>query len=129
MKLPMKLGTRLFNADLKNEGTADAPVVVEIYGTGEAPELVNHTTGARIVVQQVIETGARLVIDTNPDNPSCVLIGSDGKETDAFGYLDADTAISAFALRPGTNSVEYIPSVPSIGSRVEIRWRSMYEGV
>ena len=127
--LPIKLGTRLFTGELRNAGTVDSPVQIVIHGTGEAPLLVNHTTGAQIAVNHVIETGGRLEINTDPDALSCVLIHADGTEEDAFGYLDAETAISAFLLKPGANQVEYMPSVPSTGSRVEISWYSMYEGV
>lgn len=127
--LPVMLGTRLFTGELRNEGTADSPVRVTIHGTGETPTLVNHTTGAQIAINRVIETGARLEIDTDPDAISCTLIHADGTKEDAFGYLDAETAISAFLLQPGANEVEYIPSVPSTGSMVEIVWHSMYEGV
>lgn len=127
--LPITLGTRLFEGELRNEGTADSPVEIVIHGTGEAPMLVNHTTGAQIVVNHAIETGARLVINTDPDALSCVIYHADGTQEDAFGYLDAQTAISAFLLQPGANNVEYIPSVPSTGSLVEITWHSMYEGV
>lgn len=127
--LPIALGTRLFTSELRNEGTADSPVEITIYGTGEAPTIVNHTTGAQIIVNRAIEEGGRLVINTDPDALSCVLIHADETQEDAFGYLDAQTAISAFLLQPGTNNVEYMPSVPSTGSRVEIAWRAMYEGV
>ena len=127
--LPIKLGTRLFRSSLVNAGTVDAPVEITIYGTGETPRIVNHTTGAEIIINHVIETGSRIVINTDPDDLSCVLIDGSGKETDAFGYLDASIAVSAFLLVPGTNDVEYIPSVPSTGSRVELKWRTLYEGV
>lgn len=127
--LPITLGTRLFAGELRNEGTADTPVEITIYGTGEAPKIVNHTTGAQIIVNHVIESGGRLMISTDPDALSCMLVHADGTQEDAFGYLDAQTAISAFLLQPGTNSVEYMPSVPSTGSRVEITWRDLYEGV
>ena len=127
--LPIKLGTRLFAGELINEGTVETPVKMTIHGTGETPRIVNHTTGAEIAVNRMIETGGRLEIDTDPDNLSCVLIGADGSRTDAFGYLDASLAVSAFTLAPGTNAVEYMPSVPSTGSRVDIEWRSRFEGV
>lgn len=128
-KLPVKLGTRLFAMELKNAGAVDAPLEITIYGTGETPRIINHTTGAEIAVGKVIETGSRLVIDTDGDDLSCVLIGADGSETDAFGYLDASIAVSSFTLAPGINSVEYVPNVPSGGSRVELSWRTLYEGV
>lgn len=128
-RLPIRMGMRRFEGELRNEGAADAPVQITIDGTGETPKLVNHTTGAQIIVRQVIANGEKLVIDTEPDALSCVLIGADGETTDAFGYLDADTALSEFVLQPGTNRVEYIPSVASVGSKVTLQWHSMYEGV
>lgn len=127
--LPIRLGSRRFRASLQNSGTADAPMTITIYGTGETPSIVNHTTGAQIIVSQVIVTGERLVIHTDPQALSCELHKADGTVEDAFGYLDPSVAVSAFVLVPGVNDVEYKPSVASTGSRVEIAWRSYYEGV
>ena len=128
-KLPIHLGTRLFETEIVNEGSVEAPVMLTIYGTGESPKVVNYTTGEQIVVNKIIETGSRLEIDTDPDKLSCVLIDEDGTQTDAFGYLDASMAVSAFTLAPGINNVEYLPSVPSMESRVDVRWRARREGV
>jgi len=127
--LPLRLGSRRFTAALVNRGTADAPVTMTIYGTGETPAIVNRTTGARIAVSKQIATGEKLVIRTDPLNLSCILIRTDGSQEDAFGYLDPTLAVSAFVLIPGTNEVEYVPSVASTGSCVEIAWQSCYEGV
>lgn len=129
VKLPLRLGSRRFKAELVNRGTSDAAVTMTIYGTGETPEVINHTTGARIAVSKQIAVGEKLVICTDPLALSCRLIGKDGKEEDAFGYLNPSLAISAFVLIPGTNLVEYRPNVPSLDSRVEIAWQSCYEGV
>lgn len=127
--LPLRLGSRRFRAALVNEGTADAPVVITLYGTGETPTVINHTTGARLVVSRTVATGERLVISTDPQALSCELIDAQGVREDAFGYLDASVAVSAFLLVPGSNDVEYLPSVVSIDSRLEVAWHSCYEGV
>lgn len=127
--LPVSLGSRRFSASLVNGGTADAPVIVTIYGTGETPSLVNHTTGAVIAVEKPVASGERLVVDTDPRALSCVLHKADGTQEDAFGYLDASAAVSAFSLAPGVNEVEYAPGVASADSRVEISWRARYDGV
>lgn len=127
--LPIRLGTRLFDGEIMNEGAADAPMEITIYGTGETPKLVNHTTGAQLIVGTPIATGSKFEINTDPDELSCVLVAPDGTETDAFGYLDPAVAVSAFLLAPGVNRIEYIPSVPSKGSRVDIAWRTLVEGV
>lgn len=128
-KLPVRLGARRFRAELVNSGTADAPMEITIYGTGETPALVNHTTGARLVISRVIANGEKLVVHTDPQALRCELHAADGSVEDAFGYLDPSIAVSAFLLVPGSNELEYAPSVASGGSRVEIRWRSTFEGV
>ena len=127
--LPARLGARRFRVALTNEGTADAPVTMVLHGTGETPTVVNHTTGARIVVSRTVSAGEQLVIRTDPRDLSCQIIRTDGDTEDAFGYLDPSAAVSAFLLAPGVNDVEYVPSVVSLESRMEIRWRSCYEGV
>lgn len=127
--LPIRLGTRLFAGEISNDGAVDAPMMITIYGTGETPKLVNHTTGAQLIVGTPIATGSRLEINTDPDELSCALVGPDGTKTDAFGYLDPSVAVSAFLLAPGMNRIEYMPSVPSRGSRVDIAWRTAVEGV
>ena len=129
MRFPVRLGSRRFKGTLTNDGTADAPIEITIYGTGETPAIVNHTTGARIVVSRVVANGERLVINTDPQKLTCVLHKADGSTEDAFGYLDPSIAVSAFVLAPGDNEVEYVPSVTSRQSRVEITWHSYFEGV
>ncbi|MBQ7885494.1 MAG: phage tail family protein [Clostridia bacterium] len=129
VRFPVKLGARRFKGMLVNSGTADAPMEIAIYGTGETPTLVNHTTGAKIVVSRVVANGERLVIGTDPQALTCELHGADGVIEDAFGYLDPSIAVSSFLLTPGNNEVEYVPSVVSKQSRVEIRWHAYYEGV
>ena len=121
--------SRRFQAELINRGTSDAALTLTIYGSGETPEVINHTTGARIVVSKQIAVGERLMIRTDPLALSCKLIRGDGSEEDAFGYLDPSLAISAFVLIPGTNAIEYRPSTASVNSRVELLWQSCYEGV
>lgn len=127
--LPVRLGSRKFRVEAVNEGTAAAPLDITIYGTGETPTLINHTTGAQIVIERKIATGERLIIHTDPQALSCVLVHENGETEDAFGYLNPAAAVSAFMLVPGANDVEYLPSVASTGSRVELVWRARYEGV
>lgn len=129
LSLPVMLGMRRFRTVLANSGTADAPVTLTLYGAGELPRLVNHTTGAELIVGRAIPSGAKLVVHTDPQALSCVLYGADGAGEDAFGYLDPSVAVSAFVLVPGDNDVEYAPGEISADSRVDIAWRSCYEGV
>lgn len=126
---PIRFGQQRFAIAVHNVGGVDAPVRMTIYGTGEAPEIRNHTTGALLSVRTAVATGERLQIDTDPEQISCVLERADGSREDAFGYLDPQSALSAFVLRPGENEIEYVPSRASDASRVEMSWYTRYEGV
>lgn len=126
---PIRFGRRDFSRTARNAGAVDAPVHIEIEGTGEAPALYNRTTGAELAISRVIARGERLVIDTDPANLSVTVVRGDGTGENAFGYLDASLAVTAFVLRPGDNRIEYVPSVTSNDSRVTLRWRTLYEGV
>ena len=127
--LPVRLGSRRFTATLYNGGTAQAPLRISIYGTGETPTVINHTTGAKLVVRRTVSAGERLDVNTDPLKLSCRLIRQDGTQEDAFGYLDPSMAVSAFVLACGENEIEYLPSIASGGSRLELTWRNVFEGV
>ena len=98
---------------------------------GGRPVIIPNEKGGRTTPSVVAfaADGERLVICTDPRALSCTLVRADGETQDAFGYLDASVAVSAFLLSPGVNEVEYVPSVASGGSRMEISWHSRYEGV
>lgn len=125
---PIRFGRQDFSRTARNAGAVDAPVRIEIEGTGEAPTLYNRTTGAKIAISRVIARGERLVIDTDPAKLSVTVIGINGERENAFGYLDSSLAITEFVLRPGENRIEYVPSVTSGESRVTLYWRTLYEG-
>ena len=87
------------------------------------------STGARIAVSRPVAVGERLIIDTDPDVLSVVVRAADGTETPAHGYLSLDSSLTGFVLRPGPNNIEYLPSRPSLLSRVELQWSARLEGV
>lgn len=126
---PIRFGRRDFSLTARNMGAVDAPVRIEIEGTGETPTLHNHTTGAKIAISRVIARGERLIIDTDPTALRVVVVSEDGGEENAFGYLDASLAVTEFVLKPGENLIEYAPSVVSNDSRVTVKWRTRHEGV
>lgn len=126
---PIRFGSTQFRKIAQNEGGADAPVQIVIYGTGETPVLRNRTTGATITIERAIASGERLEINTDPEQLRCVHVHTDGTREDAWGYVSADSAVAAFVLRPGDNDVEYVPSQTANDSRVEIQWHALYEGV
>lgn len=126
---PIRFGSAQFRKTAVNEGGADAPVQIVIYGTGETPILKNRTTGATITIGKAIASGERLEINTDPEQLSCVHVHTDGTREDAWGYVSADSAVAEFVLRPGDNDIEYVPVQAANKSRVEISWHALYEGV
>lgn len=127
--LPFALGTRAFTATCENDGAIDAPVRIEILGCGEKPALYNETTGAAIRLERAIASGERLIIETDPDRLSVTIAHGDGTRENAFGYLDAQCAVTAFVLRPGQNTLRYVPDQSAADSVITILWRSRQEGV
>jgi len=128
-RFPIRFGTRMFMGRAVNAGHSSTPVRITIYGSGETPSLVNHTTGAKITVSRPVAAGETLLINTDPEALSVVVRALDGTETPAHGYLSLETPLEGFVLRRGPNAIEYVPNQPSNLSRVELRWSSRLEGV
>ncbi len=126
---PIKLGTSSFSGTVINQGQVDAPLIIDIYGSGETPGIVNHTTGAQLTVSKPVALGETLRMNTDPNVLSVTLIAADGSQTPAHGYLSLDSALRAFVLRPGENQLEYLPSAPSTASRVQLAWQTRLEAV
>lgn len=126
---PFSLGVAQFTGQLVNSGSVESPCEIAIYGTGDTPAVVNHTTGARLIISETLTTGDVMHINTDPNALECYIVHPDGSREDAFGWMDPTIAITGFQLIPGTNSVEYVPSAPTQQSRATIIWRSRVEGI
>jgi len=128
-RFPIRFGSRRFSGSAVNDGQTDAPVRITIYGSGETPSIVNHSTGARLTVSRAIAAGETLRVNTDPEALSVIVRRADGNEEPAHGYLSLDTPLIGFTLRRGANDIEYLPSEPSKLSRVELSWNTRLEGV
>lgn len=126
---PIQLGSSNFSGTVVNHGQVDAPLVIQIYGSGETPSIVNRTTGAKLTVSRAVAPGEILRINTDPDVLSVTLIAADGSQTPAHGYLSMDSALRTFTLRPGENKMEYLPSAPNAASRVKMDWQTELEAI
>jgi hypothetical protein len=130
IKFPVSFGTRKFAVTAVNAGHVDAPVHVDIYGSGEMPQLVNHTTGQILQLSRLLAENEVLSIDTDPSSLTVTVTNTEtGEVESAWGYLTADSELSAFSLRPGDNALEYVPSTGGARSRVEVAWYGRLEGV
>ncbi len=128
-QFPIQFGSREFAKTVENLGQVNTPVEITIEGDGETPAIVNHSTGAKILLTVPLPTGYSLYINTDPAWLAVTVTDPDGVQSNAFGYLDPATALTAFTLRPGQNDIEYLPGSTAAGSRITIRWYALYEGV
>lgn len=130
MTFPVSFGNRKFSVTAVNTGQVDVPVAIEIYGSGEMPRLVNHTTGRSLQLSRLLAENEMLSINTDPNNLIVSVTNLEtGATESAFGYLTLDSALSVFTLRPGNNDLEYIPSFGGARSRVRVSWYGRMEGV
>ena len=128
-KLPLKLGSQVFQMRVTNAGSAFAPCVVTVEGNGETPALINRSTGAALRLTAPLPQGERLRVSTDPAALAVTLTRADGSEENAFGYLDPLSSVAAFGLRPGENDVEYVPVGDRSRSVIRVRWYDTFEGV
>ena len=128
-RLPVRLGSQVFQMRVTNGGSAFAPCVVTVEGSGETPALVNRTTGAALRLTSPLPYGERLTIRTDPAALAVTLTREDGSGENAFGYLDHLSSVAAFGLRPGENDIEYVPTGDRSRSVIRVRWYDTFEGV
>lgn len=122
----VQFGSKKKSTVLWNEGDAKSPLSIRILGPADAPCLINTTTGEFIKINQYIEEGAALEIDTDLKNLS-VNIVSGGIVQDAIGYLSLDSTM--FQLRPGMNQLEYTSADESSRTQIYLEFYSRYGGV
>ena len=127
--LPLRLGSQVFHMRVVNEGSAFAPCVVTVEGSGETPAMENRSTGALLRMVAPLATGERLTINTDPAALSATLTHADGSGENAFGYLDPTSALSDFGLRPGENELVYLPAGDRSRSVIRVSWHDTFEGV
>ena len=129
MKLPFRLGTKVFGQMVENHGQNDAPVSLTIVGTGEAPRLINLTTGAMIELVAPLPFGDVLAVDTDPTALRAVIRRADGGEENGFGLLSPESSVSAFCLKPGNNELKYEAGIGGSSTEIRLSWYERFEGV
>lgn len=128
-KFPINFGLRKFEVEAYNQGNIDTPLEIEIEGKGEKTCLYNERTGIRLKLKEPIPQGYRLKINTDRSKLSVRLYDTEGNDTNAFGMLDPEYAVSDFILKVGNNRIIYETNGEAGLSVIRLKWYTSYEGV
>lgn len=129
MTFPFKLGSKRFQQNARNDGQAETPVEITIWGKGEKPTLVNERTGAKIKLISQLPTGDVLRVNTDPAALNVTIAHADGTVESGYGLLDPETSIAGFTLRAGDNPLRYAPDGDGSATVIQAAWYDRYEGV
>jgi Phage tail protein len=110
-----------------NDGDAPAPLYIEFYGPATNPVIMNKTTGEFIKVNQTLQEGEVMRIDTTPGKKSVYFVQPDGTERNVFNWIDLDSTF--FQLVVGENEIEYSADSDIQGAVVNIKYHKLYNAV
>lgn len=110
-----------------NDGDAPAPLQIEFHGLAVNPIIINKTTGEFIKVNQTLQEGEVMKIDTTPGNKSVYFIQPDGTARNVFNWIDPESTF--FQLVVGENEIEYSADSDIQGAIVNISYRKLYNAV
>ncbi|MEL3959650.1 phage tail family protein [Caldifermentibacillus hisashii] len=122
-----EIGIQRDNRIIVNDGDAPTPVFIEFYGPAVNPKITNKTTGEFIKVNQTLQEGEVMKIDTTPGNKSVYFIQPDGTARNVFNWIDLNS--SFFQLVVGENEIEYSADSDIQGAIVNISYRKLYNAV
>ena len=129
MGLPLRLGSKVFSRVARNNGQADTPVLVTIAGQGEMPALINDRTGAELRLVSALPAGDVLTVNTDPAELRVTITRANGTVENGFGLLSPESAVTAFVLKPGDNTLRYVPDGDLSQSVIGVSWYDRFEGV
>lgn len=110
-----------------NEGDAPTDIKVEFFGPAENPKIINRTTGEYIRVNQTLNEGERMVIDTSEEVKSVYFIDENDNERDVFNWLDLGSTF--FQLQIGKNDIDYTADSDIQGAKLNIEFKEKFVGV
>lgn len=110
-----------------NDGDAEAPMLIEFRGPAVNPRVTNETTGGFIKVNQTLDEGETMRIDTADGNKSVRFIAADGTERNVFNWIDLDSTF--FKLVPGENHLTYTADSNIQGAVVNFYYQQRYNAL
>lgn len=110
-----------------NDGDAPAPLQVEFFGPAVNPVIRNNTTGEFIKINQTLQEGEVMQIDTTPGDKSVYFIGTNGSKRNVFNWITPDSTF--FSLIIGENEIQYSADSDIQGRIVNISYSKLYNAV
>jgi len=125
-KFPFNLGTVGSQIIAENSGNVETPVIIYLYGEVVNPKIENLTTEEEISINQTIQDGEILIINTAFGEKSALIL-SGGEYVNAFEYVDPDSVF--WKLDPGSNSLRYTVDSEGANAQCLIYYYNRYSGV
>lgn len=127
LTLPTQFGEEGTTQVFVNEGDVDTPVQIEFRGPATNPRVTNKTTGEFIQINQELEEGETLFVDTTPGNKRIEIICQDGTVKNVFNWIHPFSTF--WKLVTGPNEIEYTADAGRVNAVVSIKWRNQYLAV
>lgn len=124
---PFIMGLQRDRRIIDNDGDAPASLQIEFFGPAENPKIINNSTDEYIKVNQMLEEGERMLIDTTNGSKSVFFVDEDGNERNVFNWIDLGSTF--FDLQVGENDIEYTADSDVQGAIVNITYNKKYLGV
>ena len=123
----IEMGAQTEQRTIENKGDVSAPVRISFTGPALNPRIQNNTTGEFIQVNQELQSGETLHINTALGKKRVEIEDTEGDRVNAFNWIDLDSAF--WQLEPGENELEYSADTGQDDATVTIRWQERYVGV
>jgi len=131
LEFPISFADQGDNTVIEYEGDNPSPMIFEFRvasgGSTAVDPRIEDDDGNFIEVNRTINTGEKIIIDTNPDAPTIKFVDTGGVESDAWTDLVVGSTISAFQLEPGTNTLLF--SATSGDPELFITYTEHYAGI
>lgn len=127
LTLPTKFSEAGQERTVRNDGDVETPVRIEFFGPATNPKISNLTVGEFIRIKRDLKSREKLVITTEFGNKSVILVDVDGRESNAFHYIDLESVF--WGLVPGENVLRYDADAGVEQAKVLVTWRNRFLGV
>lgn len=120
-------GIRKGTVNVVNDGDAPCTWELTVIATGEVqnPRITKKSTEEYVQVNVTLTDGQKLIVSTDDDEMTVLMVDENGTESNVFSYLDIES--SSFYLDVGDNLLDFTPHTDNV--QATIHFRKNYAGV